>query len=236
MGEINLKIIGIGGIGTILADSICRFLNYSDKVGFSRVTLVDGDEFEYKNLERQVFERFGNKASIKANELVDKFKNIVVTSIPQFVTEENIDEIIKNEDIILLCVDNHKTRKLVSDHVTKLFNLILISGGNDYVDGNVQVFIRKDGQNVTPSLTDYHPEIKNPADKSPHEMSCEELQNSEPQLIFTNSTVANIMCWAFWNYLQNKDFQKSEIYFDINEMVVDPKLRKLKTKKGDLNV
>ncbi len=231
MKELHLKIIGIGGIGTVLADTVCRFLNYSDKVGWSKVTLVDGDEFEHKNLERQVFDAFGNKALAKTSELTDKFRNMFVTNIPQFVTEENIENVIQEDDVVMLCVDNHKTRKLVSDYVKKLKNVVLVSGGNEYVDGNVQIFIRKDGENVTPSLTDYHPEIDSPQDKSPHEMSCEELQKSEPQLIFTNSTVANIMCWAFWNYLQNKDFQKSEIYFDINQMVVDPKLRKLKKQK-----
>lgn len=234
MRSVSLKIIGIGGIGTNLSDNLCRFLNYSPDIGYSKVTLVDGDDFETKNKERQVFTSFGNKATAKVVELLDKFKNIELHQVPQFVTEENIDTIISEEDIIMLCVDNHKTRKLISDYVSKLKNATLISGGNEYVDGNVQVFIRKEGQNITPSLTDYHPEISNPQDKSPHEMSCEELEKVAPQLIFTNSTVANIMCWVFWNYLQNCDFSKSEVYFDIAKMSVDPKLRKLKTKKENL--
>ncbi len=224
----NIKIIGIGGIGSLLTDNLCRFLNYSNDVSLSKVTLVDGDDFEDKNKGRQTFVSYGNKANSKMLEIISKFSNIEINRVNKFVTEENINEIVNEDDIVMLCVDNHKTRKLVSDHVSKMKNSILISGGNEYVDGNVQVYIRKDGRNATPSLTDYHPEIANPQDKSPHEMGCEELEKSAPQLLFTNSTVANIMCWAFWNYLQNKDFSKSEIYFDINEMSVDPKLRKVK--------
>ena len=228
MKRTSLKVIGMGGIGTVLTDNLCRFLNYSQDVSCPKVTLIDGDDFEDKNKERQSFNIFGNKAISKMMELVPKFMNVEIYQIHEFVTQENINQILDEEDIIMLCVDNHKTRKLVSDYVGKMRNSVLISGGNEYVDGNVQVFIRKDGANVTPSLTDYHPEIANPQDKSPHEMGCEELEKSAPQLLFTNSTVANIMCWVFWNYLQNKDFSKSEIYFDINEMSADPKQRKVK--------
>jgi len=33
------------------------------------------------------------------------------------------------EDLVLLAVDNHATRKLVSDHCARLDNVCLISGG-----------------------------------------------------------------------------------------------------------
>lgn len=221
-------IIGLGGIGSHLSNLICRFLNYQSDM--SKVLLVDGDEFEMKNRERQDFSDFGNKAKIKYAELRGCFLNLDLSYSPYYVDEKNMN-MIEDDDIVLLCVDNHKTRKLVSDYCSKMNNITLISGGNELTDGNVQIFIRKEGKNVTPTLTDYHPEINNPDDKSPDEMSCEELHASEPQLLFTNLTVATIMCWAYYNlkeYLKDNNKVPSEVYFDILEMKLDTKYRTIK--------
>jgi len=114
---------------------------------------------------------------------------------------------------------------LINDRALQLNNLIIISGGNEFTDGNVQIFIRKDGSNVTPSLTDYHPEIEEADDKSPEEMSCEELSKSEPQLLFTNLMAATLMCCSFLNVLK-ENYSVSEIYFDIETMKTLGKSRK----------
>ena len=91
----------------------------------------------------------------------------------------------------------------------------MISGGNDFTDGNVQIYLRRDGKNVTLPLTnDYHKEIKNPTDKNPAEMSCEELAKSEPQLVITNNAIAAWMLNAFYTYLMDK-LDYDEVYVDI---------------------
>jgi molybdopterin/thiamine biosynthesis adenylyltransferase len=227
----EISIVGLGGIGSILSNTISKFIN--SKVDDNKrvtINLIDGDDYEVKNLDRQEFFRYGNKAESKANELRDKFSNISFRDYPQFVDEENISKIIKEDDLVFLAVDNHKTRKLVSDYVSKLENITLISGGNELEDGNVQLYIRKGGKDLTPSLTDYHPEIRNPEDKHPNEMSCEELQKSEPQLYFTNLGVATFMAFTFYNVLkENNNF--SEVYFDMNTMKADSKTRKIKNQK-----
>jgi len=195
--KLNINIIGLGGIGSILSDSISRFLNYKSTLSIYKVTLVDGDSYETKNHERQTFEVEGsNKAETKKEELKGRYRNIIFSSIPKFVTKENISQIIKEESINLLCVDNHKTRKVVSDYCSELKDITLISGGNEITEGNIQIFVKNGGEKVTPSLTDYHPEIDNPQDKSPEEKSCQELQQSEPQLYFTNLMVSCYMCCA----------------------------------------
>lgn len=212
----QIVIIGLGGIGSILCDKISRFSNFK-KDQETSITLVDGDYYEEKNFERQDFFSLGNKASVKASELKSRYENIEFKDIPYFIDETIVDKVITEGDTVFLAVDNHKTRKLVSDYAKNLKDITIISGGNDLTDGNVQIYVRKGGENLTPSLTDYHPEIENPEDKLPNEMSCEELQNSEPQLFFTNLGVATIMCWSFYN-IKNMDLTNSEIYFDIKSM------------------
>ena len=123
----RIVIVGLGGIGSILADKICRYINYSIKEKKS-VTLVDGDIYEPKNLERQEFSQFGNKASIKARELEIKFSNIDFNVVEAYVNKTNIKNIIKSDSIVFLCVDNHKSRMIVNNYCKKLKNVILISG------------------------------------------------------------------------------------------------------------
>jgi len=222
-------IVGVGGIGTALMEPLCRFLQYSVKLpGDIEVSFVDGDIFEEKNKERQMFISIGNKATIKASEARRRFDKLIINPIAMYINESNVSEIIKEGSIVFICVDNHASRKLISDHARKLYDVVLISGGNEFVDGNVQIYMKKGGIELTPSITDYHPEISNPDDKSPEDMSCEELSESTPQLLFTNTTVANIMCWVFFAAIINRKdpVNFAEVYFDIDKMSVRPTLRK----------
>jgi molybdopterin/thiamine biosynthesis adenylyltransferase len=225
----NIVIIGLGGIGSILCERLARFLTYSAEPGVS-LLLVDGDSYESKNFERQDFTRMGNKAEVKAADLKMQFSKLNVSSFPAFVNDTNLAQVIKEGNIVFLCVDNHKTRMIVSNYCKALTDITLISGGNDLIDGNVQIYIRKSGRDLTPDLCSYHPEIANPDDKSPEEMSCEELSVSEPQLYFANLGVATIMCWAFYNAVVKEQYEKSEVYFDITQMASSAKTRIVKTK------
>jgi len=231
----NIIICGLGGIGSTLSNAISRYVDSNESLYPSVINLVDGDNYEFKNNKRQEFHGYGNKAIIKQKELKDNFSNIKFIAHPIFINESNISEIIKEKSIVLVGVDNHKTRKLISDYAKNLNDIIIISGGNEITDGNVQIYIREANENVTPTLTDYHPEIENPNDKSPDEMSCEELSNSKPQVYFTNFMVASFMCASFFNIIEKNNYKISEVYFDLLTMNASSKIRvpkKQKNKKG----
>jgi molybdopterin/thiamine biosynthesis adenylyltransferase len=214
---LEIKAIGIGGIGCALLPFLCRYLQYSgDK---ARVTLIDGDRFERNNAARQAFSGLGNKAEVKAGELAREFEGLAFRSKPEYVTEDNVARLIGTGEVVFLMVDNHASRLLVSRHVSTLADLSLISGGNDYVDGNVQVYIRQGGLDLTPSLTRYHPEIATPGDRNPAELSCEELMAAgAPQLLFANLMVASLMLNAFYALREGR-LNYSEVYLDIVQNV-----------------
>jgi len=223
----KIVIIGLGGVGSILCDNLSRYLNYSD-INAS-VSLIDGDYYETKNNERQTFIRLGDKAAVKSAEMSLKFNKVTFQDFNEFINEDNVSSLILEDSIVFICVDNHISRKIISDHCQTLNNITVISGGNEYTDGNVQLYQRKGGVNVTASLTEYHPEIEYPEDQSPEDMSCEELSHSEPQLLFTNLTVATIMCWMFYAIHKEKDVTKhGEVYFDISSMATLAKIRNSK--------
>ncbi len=211
----KIKVIGLGGIGTNLAPHLCRYLNFEgEKI---RIVFVDGDSFEEKNKKRQTFKRFGNKAEVVAQDMAQEFQYLSIRAIREYISNENISEIIQDGDIVFLCVDNHSTRRLVSDYCETLDDIILISGGNELTDGNVQVYIKESGKDITAALTRFHPEIRNAKGKSPAEMDCMELasQPESKQLLFANLQAATAMLVNFWRIEQGLIEDLGETYFDI---------------------
>lgn len=215
----KVMVIGLGKIGLCLLPTLCRFLNYGD-LPRVEVHLIDGDEFEERDRERQDFTMLGPKASVVANEDHQKFPRLLFWDRPIFLADNNIVRMIREHDLVFVCVDNHKTRKLVvSDRAEALENVTVISGGNDYTDGNVQVDVRRDGKNLTlPLANKYHPEILNPQDTNPADE--ENLPGAtRPQLLITNNAVAATMLNVFYG-IQNGQHEKNpseygESYLDV---------------------
>lgn len=230
-------VVGLGGIGTIVAEHLSRFLMTSHR-GIS-LCLVDGDHYEERNRTRMRFESYENKALAKAQELVHQTRRTLsILPTAAYVTEENIGGIIQEEDCVLLCVDNHATRKLVNDHCLRLRTVALFSGGNDGVDewhsgtfGNMQAMIRQDGRNLTNALTAYHPEIAQPTDRHPEAPGCDDLQATLPQLLFTNLTVASAMLATLYTWTQHR-LRYEELYVDILTGRMVPIMRRLQHDDG----
>lgn len=229
--ETRIKLIGLGGIGCMVLDYLALFLKSLDQA--VRLVLLDGDLFEQKNTQRMRFRQYGNKAEVKVSELLDWLGDTQVTlaAVPEYLTSQNIPQLICEGDHILLCVDNHATRKLVSDHCGSLENVLLLSGGNDGVElprlrgtyGNVQVYLRQQGRDLSASLTRFHPEIAQASGKLPSEQSCLELTQSAPQLLFTNLAVASAMLNAYFAYLCGQ-LSYQEVKLDVLEARMLPQL------------
>ena len=100
----KIKVIGVGGIASCLLPILARYLNFCNTNSRVEITLIDGDSYEEKNQTRQVFEQLGNKAIVTAEKLMKDFPTIYFRSNPNFVTEYNVIELVRNGDIIFsLC-------------------------------------------------------------------------------------------------------------------------------------
>lgn len=201
----SVKIIGLGGVGGIAARYATAFLAASPTD--TRLVLVDGDAFEPRNADRMLFSTCGNKARVVRDELLPFVagSSLALIAIEEFVSVENLPRLVLEGDVVLLAVDNHATRKLVAEHCATLDDVCLISGGNDGVGedssgrwlrgsyGNVQVYRRSAGADISPSLAAYHPEIAEPRDALPQDASCSEAVVSVPQILFTNLATASAM-------------------------------------------
>ncbi len=216
----KFKVIGAGGIGSHLVEPLARFLSLSLGDNHCELTVIDGDKFEEKNRARQRFVNKTFKSEETVSPLATQFPNVHFRTKTEYVTDANVVTSIRENDFVFLCVDNHATRKLVSDRCEELDNVTLISGGNDYTDGNVMIHIRRDGKNITRPMTALYPKSigapqdKNPGDVAAHSGGCQAEVESQPQLLFTNLAAASNMLNAFLAIEQNKA-KFEQVYFDV---------------------
>ncbi|HBC87086.1 MAG TPA: hypothetical protein DCZ94_09045 [Lentisphaeria bacterium] len=216
----KLIIIGLGGIGGALAEPLARYMAHSD--GGKQILLIDGDRYETRNADRQrvTGDEIGqHKADAWARRLSRMFSGLDIKSVTDYVTPANIQRMILAGDTVMLCVDNHATRNLVQEHMVRLRDAILVSGGNDYTDGNVQIFVKKKGRVLTAPITKHHPEIAYPRDRRPDEIGCDEEIPQSPQLVFTNFMAAAVMMNAYYKIMGGATLSYGEVYFDIDKNI-----------------
>jgi molybdopterin/thiamine biosynthesis adenylyltransferase len=235
--EGRVLVIGLGGIGLHLARALATFLaglcHALDALTIE-FRLYDGDAYHEENAYRVDAPGLGNKAALLASELLARHAcpNFAVRPVPEYVTPANVAGLIQEHDCVFLACDNHATRHLVGRHCAGLLNITLISGGNDGVDeqlrgtyGNVQVHVRRRGQDLTAPLDRFHPEIATPQDQSPHELSCLDMVTAGvPQILFVNLAVASAMCNVLLRLMMREMEQPiyDEVGLDIADAVSTP--------------
>ena len=228
--ERRFILVGAGGIGTWLAAGLVRLLEW--KFPGSALIIVDGDTFEEKNKERQDFIKLGNKAVVKAAELVPQFPNTTIIPLAKWVVDDNFagvvdddspkitaSQLIREGDVVFAVVDNFAARKIIFDAATKLNNVDVFTGGNDDdLFGSIYHYQKRDGVEITAHPAEYHPEYDNPPDKNPGELSCQDRAQIEggTQLLATNMAVASFILGRVQKIIvSNQSPEETEIFFDL---------------------
>jgi adenylyltransferase/sulfurtransferase len=107
----KILLIGCGGVGSPLADLIIRG-------GFTNLTLVDLDEIDKTNLQRQIYYESDigkNKAQALKSHLLKINKDVSISIIKEKINEFNIKEHFNSFDLIIDSTDNFKIRKLINN-------------------------------------------------------------------------------------------------------------------------
>ena len=223
-------LVGAGGIGTWLAAGLVRLLEW--KFPGSALIIVDGDTYEEKNKERQDFTKLGNKAVVKAAELVPQFPNTTIIPLAKWVVDDNFagvvdddspkitaSQLIREGDVVFAVVDNFAARKIIFDAATKFNNVDVFTGGNDDdLFGSIYHYQKRDGVEITAHPAEYHPEYDNPPDKNPGELSCQDRAQIEggTQLLATNMAVASFILGRVQKIIvSNQSPEETEIFFDL---------------------
>lgn len=214
----KILIVGCGGTGSNLIKELARYISfrYERQEDRPQVVLIDGDVVETKNLERQSFDVndvHQNKAEAMSMAVNDVF-DVDFSYYPQYITEiEQLKRLTEDdlEIMIVGCVDNHNCRQVLHAFFQSLQNGIYIDAANEYSGGEVVCGIRVSGIRLYKDRAELFPEILKPS-KSVIEMSCEELNNSEPQHLVTNLMSANI-CLSLVVQVLNGILKKGGIYY-----------------------
>ena len=155
-GQLKLKnssviCIGAGGLGS----SVLLYLAAS---GIGRIGIVDNDQVEKSNLQRQIIHETNTVGNLKINSAQERIKrfnpNIEVTTFNKRINSENVIEIIKDFDIICDCSDNFGTRYLIND-ACLILNKALVFGSVQGFEGQISVF---NLNKKSPNLRDLLPE------------------------------------------------------------------------------
>lgn len=226
----RVVIIGLGGSGTWIARMLATALNPNKEV--SKFIFIDGDSFSLSNKLRQDFLADNvniNKAEAKALELAP-YSDIPIEFVDKYLSEDNVD-IIQNGDIVISAVDCTVTKRLINARCQELQTSLLITLGNELYDGDSQVSLRIDGENLTPSLLEYNPDIASHIGKSRSAMTCEEigLLPSGGQHVVANiqnatlgAIIVNQIITQTNNLTEPVSLDYRAVYFDTESLKMKP--------------
>ncbi|MEM3370039.1 MAG: HesA/MoeB/ThiF family protein [Candidatus Micrarchaeia archaeon] len=126
-------IAGAGGLGSPVAI-------YLAVAGVGNIRICDYDTPDITNLNRQILhnhKRFGINKAISAKMTLEELNpNINIEAIPYKITEDNIEDIIDDSEIIIDCMDNFATRYILNKYAIKK-NLPLVHGSIWGFEGRV---------------------------------------------------------------------------------------------------
>lgn len=215
----KIVIIGLGGIGGYTIGPLARFLRSKTFTG--DIILVDGDTYEQKNLDRQMFgnEWMGtNKAEYHA--LVTKTHlpelESQISHINSYIGEHDIKKLITDDTLVITAVDNSAVRKFVQDRCAELKNVVHICAGNDLVTGQVQIYAKADNKELTPSIYERSPDF-NSTDDDRSALTCNELHDLDggSQTIFANMFAATQVL-NFVNMVWTNKIFCDSVFFNCN--------------------
>ena len=223
----RVVVIGCGGTGSWLLPPLARFLDAEEFPG--EIHLWDGDRYSPENRVRQEFAAGAigaNKAEVQAGALRMNYPALRVFGHPNYVGEGNVDEALRERDLAFVCVDNHPARVLVDGRAGELRDACVLSAGNEKLDGNVCVALRRNGKPVTLSLLARHPEVAKVRRGDRGAMGCEALVlRGETQLLVTNFMAAAAALATFhmlWTHGERSGHRRltalpQETYFDASQ-------------------
>ena len=134
--EASMLVIGAGGLGSPAAF-------YLASAGVARITLVDGDDVDLTNLQRQILhttERIGTpKARSGKATLAAINSDVAVVAVEARADEHALHELVATSSVVLDCSDNFATRHALN-RACVMHRKPLVSGAAIRFDGQVGVF------------------------------------------------------------------------------------------------
>lgn len=130
-------VAGNGGLGSSVISSLAS-------LGIGTIGLVDNDQLELSNLNRQFIHHYNNIGKAKvdsAEEWVNSYNpDIRVIKYQMRLEDNNCDEILKQYDVIVDCFDSYNSKFMLNKACIKN-NKILVHGGVTEFFGQVMTIV-----------------------------------------------------------------------------------------------
>jgi len=151
----KILVVGAGGLG-------CPALLYLAAAGVGTIGIIDSDNLEVSNLQRQVLytvDDLGqNKARAAANRLRRMNPHVEFVVYEERLTSSNAREIVGSFDLVIDGTDNFPTRYLINDACV-LLNRPFVYGSILEFEGQATVFnVRKSDGTFSANYRDLFPE------------------------------------------------------------------------------
>ncbi len=247
----RLVIVGCGGTGGYVLQQAARLLYGLKEMRDGRaapllgerppecvpqVLLIDGDNVERKNLLRQQFlpqDLSRNKALALADRYGAAY-GLEVSAYPRYL-DGNIEPrlLIPEGSIVVGCVDNAPTRRLLHGWLCGYRDVVYVDSGNAGVDmpqdgsrgarararesgweGQVLCGVRKDGRAPLPLPGDVLPDLLDGDEPLPTEIPCGQVVASLPQRHMVNMLAATVVTQYLTTLLAEGTLIHSKSFFD----------------------
>ncbi len=129
----KVLMIGAGGLGA-------PALQYLAAAGVGRLTIVDDDVVSLSNLQRQIIHDSASVGTAKVTSAADTLKRInpavEILGINERFTEQNANELVRDQTLVLDGSDNFTTRYLLAD-TCEAEQVTLITAAVNRFDGSI---------------------------------------------------------------------------------------------------
>jgi molybdopterin/thiamine biosynthesis adenylyltransferase len=132
----HVLVIGTGGLGSAAAP-------YLAAAGVGKITLIDHDQVELTNLQRQIMHTQNSIGKTKVESgrqfLQSLNSALTINAIAAKASEDLLNTLLPEVDLVLDCTDNFATRQLVNQ-ACFIHKIPLVSGSALKFDGQLSVF------------------------------------------------------------------------------------------------
>lgn len=122
----HVCVVGIGGVGSWAVEALARS-------GIGALTLIDLDHVAESNMNRQLHAVEGNLGKAKVQAMAERVASINpacrVTLVDDFITPDNLAELIPACDAVVDCIDQVKAKVALLAHCRRHKLMVITTGG-----------------------------------------------------------------------------------------------------------
>lgn len=183
-------VVGVGGTGSLLARDLVKLCISTD----NKICLIDGDVVERKNMVRQSYQEhdIGENKAVALSNKINTLYDVQCDAINKYLVKNELEMYIRQNfnyvPVLIGCVDNDATRKILEEIFNSKKTIVYIDSANGEYEGNIYVALRDDNKTVG-ALRSQSYELDD--DLHPLDESCEvQAAKGNVQYLVTNTKMA----------------------------------------------